>query len=93
MAKKRRRKSARGCKRVHYKGHTRTVCRDRKGRITSVSKAGGRKRSGRKKHYKRGTCPATFAGRRVFKKRLRKGGTRCAVKLKSGRIRFVKARR
>jgi len=42
MAKKR--KSRGKCARVHYKGGTRTICRDAKGRIKSVSKAGKRRR-------------------------------------------------
>lgn len=45
MAK--RRKKAGRCARVRYKGGTRTVCRDAKGRIKSVSKASRKRRKKR----------------------------------------------
>jgi len=92
----RRRRHVRGgrCGVERVKGHRRMVCRNRKGQITKSHKV-GRKSKHRKAHRKTRRsssfhCPARHAGHKVFKKRLRKGGTRCAIKLKTGALRFVK---
>lgn len=74
------------CKMVRYRGHTRRVCRNSKGQITSVGK-GRIGKKGSKRALKKGTkCPAKWRGKTV--KRSKGGG--CYVKMSTGKVRFVK---